>query len=161
MLGIDLPRITSRQPRRATSERGGNGVVEFAIAFPALIFMMGSLFQLGHSFLVYNALEGVVRGGARYASVADFDAPDGTDFSDSVKNVVVYGTPSPDTEPPLVPGLSTGKVVVTTIQGGGGIPISVSVSISGFQLLKILSDITLVDKPKSTFIFMGQFKSGS
>ena len=161
MIGIDKPTSSGGRPKHGASAHGGNAVVEFAIAFPALIFMMSSLFQLGHSFLVYNALEGAVRGGTRYASVTDYDAPDGEDFSVAVKNVVVYGTPSPDTDAPLVPGLSTDKVVVGAVLDGAGVPISVSISISDFPLLKILGEVTLVDKPKSTFIFMGQFKSAS
>lgn len=159
---IDQSPITGPRGKRAASGgRGGSAVIEFAITFPMLIFMMSSLFQLGYAFLVYNALEGAVRGGARYASVTDFDAPDGVDFSNAVKQVVVYGTPSPGGEPPLVPGLSTDKVVVSSVQDGVGMPITVSVSITGFELLKIFSQVTLVDKPKSTFIFMGQFKSAS
>ncbi len=100
------PITGSRRERAASGGRGGNAVVEFAITFPMLIFMMSSLFQFGHAFLVYNALEGAVRGGARYASVTDFDAPDGVEFTEAIKKVVVYGTPSPDGQNPLVPGLS-------------------------------------------------------
>ena len=162
MPNIDQSPITgSRRKRAASGGRGGNAVVEFAITFPMLIFMMGSLFQLGYALLVYNALEGAVRGGARYASVTDFDAPDGVDFSEAVKKVVVYGTPSPDGQNPLVPGLSLENVIVESLQDGSGVPISVSVRITEFPLLKILSQVTLVDKPKSTFTFMGQFKSGN
>ena len=159
---IDQSLITGpRRKRAASGGRGGSAVIEFAITFPMLIFMMGSLFQLGHAFLVYNALEGAVRGGARYAAVTDFDAPDGVEFSEAVKKMVVYGTPSPNGQNPLVPGLSLENVIVESLQDGAGMPISVSVSITEFPLLKILSQVTLIDKPKSTFIFMGQFKSAS
>lgn len=151
----------ARRKRAASGGRGGNAVIEFVLTFPMLIFMMGSLFQLGHAFLVYNALEGAVRGGARYASVTDFDAPDGVEFSDAVRKLVVYGTPSPDGQNPLVPGLSLENVIVESLQDGAGVPISVSVSITEFPLLKILSQVTLIDKPKSTFQFMGQFKSAN
>ncbi len=52
-------------------------------------------------------------------------------------------------------------MIVESLQDGAGVPIRVSVSITEFPLLKILSQVTLIDKPKSTFIFMGQFKSAS
>ena len=110
-------------------------MIEFALAFPAIIMMMGTLFQFGYGFMTYNVLQGAIRGGARYASIADFDAPDGTNFAADIKNVVVYGIPDPDSDPPVVAGLTTSHVIVdSSNQDGTGIPITVSVSISGFQL---------------------------
>ncbi len=119
------PRMTK------TKSQGGSAIIEFALAFPAIVMMMGTLFQFGYGFMTYNTLQGAIRGGARYASIADFDAPSGTDFVANVKNVVVYGIPNPDSDPPVVRGLTTSHVIVdSSNQDGSGIPITVSVSIS-------------------------------
>ncbi len=148
-------------PRMAKSKsQRGSAIIEFALAFPAIVMMMGTLFQFGYGFMTYNTLQGAIRSGARYASIADFDAPSGIDFETNVKNVVVYGIPNPDSDPPVVRGLTTSHVIVdSSNQDGTGIPITVSVSISGFELFKVFSTITLTNKPKSTFTFMGQYKS--
>ena len=162
---IGLAPITSgapkNSPRTAKSKsQGGSAIIEFALAFPAIAMMMATLFQFGYGFMTYNALQGAIRSGARYASIADFDAPDGADFATNVKNVVVYGIPNPVSDPPVVRGLTTSHVVVdSSNQDGVGIPITVSVSISGFELFKVFSAITLTNKPKSTFTYMGQYKS--
>ncbi len=146
--------------RARAKSQGGNAMIEFSLAFPVIVMMMGTLFQFGYGFMTYNTLQGAIRGGARYASIADFDAPSGTDFAADVKNVVVYGIPNPDSDPPVVRGLTTSHVIVdSSNQDGTGIPITVSVSISGFQLFKVFTTITLTNKPKSTFTFMGQYKS--
>ena len=148
------PRMTKSNSQR------GSAIIEFALAFPAIVMMMGTLFQFGYGFMTYNTLQGAIRSGARYASIADFDAPGGADFETNVKNVVVYGIPNPDSDPPVVRGLTTSHVIVdSSNQDGTGIPITVSVSISGFELFKVFSTITLTNKPKSTFTFMGQYKS--
>ena len=152
----------AKNSARAAKEKsqGGNAMIEFSLAFPAIIMMMGTLFQFGYAFMTYNTLQGAIRGGARYASIADFDAPSGSDFAADVKNVVVYGIPDPDSDPPVVAGLTTSHVIVdSSNQDGSGIPISVSVSISGFELFKVFTTITLTNKPKSTFTYMGQYKS--
>ena len=148
------PRVTR------TKSQGGSAIIEFALAFPAIVMMMGTLFQFGYGFMTYNTLQGAIRSGARYASIADFDAPGGADFEINVKNVVVYGIPNPVLDPPVVRGLTTSHVIVdSSNQDGSGIPITVSVSISGFELFKVFSAITLTNKPKSTFTYMGQYKS--
>ena len=148
-------------PRMAKSKsQRGSAIIEFALAFPLIVMMMGTLFQFGYGFMTYNTLQGAIRGGARYASIADFDAPSGTDFVANVKNVVVYGIPNPDSDPPVVRGLATSHVIVdSSNQDGSGIPITVSVSISGFELFRVFSAITLTNKPKSTFTYMGQYES--
>ena len=162
-LGLDPAAnvATIRGPRMARAKsQGGNAMIEFALAFPAIVMMMGTLFQFGYAFMTYNTLQGAIRGGARYASIADFDAPDGTNFVADIKNVVVYGVPDPNSDPPIVRGLTTSHVIVdASNQDGTGIPITVSVSISGFELFKVFSAITLTNKPKSTFTYMGQYES--
>ena len=124
---------SKNSPRMAKSKsQGGSAIIEFALAFPAIVMMMGTLFQFGYEFMTYNTLQGAIRSGARYASIADFDAPSGIDFETNVKNVVVYGIPNPDSDPPVVRGLATSHVIVdSSNQDGTGIPITVSVSISG------------------------------
>lgn len=139
--------------------RRGNVVVEFGLAFPLLLTFMSGMFQYGYGFFLYNQLQSVVRAGARYASTADFDsAGGGATFQSNVKNMVVYGTSSAGTTP-LVRGLTTANVTVTWQADGAGIPQTITVNIANFIINAVWGSITLSDKPRATYIYLGQFLS--
>ena len=136
-------------------------MVEFALSFPLLYLAMAGTFHFGYVFMVYDGLQTAVRAGGRYASVADFDSPYGTTFAEDVKDLVVYGKTDPDvaTDSPIVAGLTTAHVVVdASDQDGSGMPITVSVSITGFTIDTFLDSYQLTSKPASTFAYQGQFK---
>jgi len=54
---------------RKNSSRKGQSIVEFAIIFPLLIFMLLVLFDLGRAVLDYSILNNAVREGTRFAIV--------------------------------------------------------------------------------------------
>ncbi len=146
-----------RYPRRA--RRRGNVIVEFALAFPLLFVFLGGMFQFGHAFYVYNELQSAVRAGVRYAAQADFDGDGGgTDFRARVRSMVVHGSPvAPSGTPPLVNGLTTGNVTVNWQADGAGIPQTITVNINDFTIHAVWGSFTLANKPRSTFIWLGQY----
>jgi Flp pilus assembly protein TadG len=141
------------------SRRRGNVIVEFGLAFPLLFLLLSGLYQFGFAFFIYNQLQSVVRTGARYASRTDFEAAQGGSFFENrVKNVVVYGVPAGGSTP-LVPGLTTSQVGVTWQADAAGIPQTVTIHISNFSFYAVFRTFTLSNKPRVTFIYLGQFIS--
>src|SRR5947209_2186632 len=95
----------------ASRARRGNVMIEFAISATLLIYVFSGVFQFGYSFHLYDGLVEAVRNGVRYASLAKIsNAADSTipsAYSTAVKNMVVYGTPTPaQGQVPVVSGLS-------------------------------------------------------
>src|SRR5712692_421921 len=144
------------QIRRAEQ---GNSIIEFGLVFPLIFAFLTGTFQLGYGFFLYDQLQSVVRSGARYASTADFDsAQGGATFQSNVANVVVYGSPSGGTTP-LVRGLATSAVSVTWQADAKGIPQTVTIKITSFNFTLLGVAYQLTNKPKSAFIYLGQFLS--
>jgi len=146
-------------PKR--NRRRGSAMIEFALAYPILFLAMSGTFHFGYVFLTYDSLQTAIRAGSRFASLADFDGPDGSDFAEDVKDVVVYGKTDPDVsvDSPLVFGLTTEDVVVdSSDRDGSGMPITVTVSISGFAINTFVDSYSLNSKPSSQFVYQGKFK---
>ena len=145
-----------RHPRR---HQRGNAIVEFGLAYPLLFVFLSGMFQFGYAFFVYNQLQTVVRTGARYASTNDFDsASGGSTFRTQVQNIVVYGAPGGGATP-LVKGLTPGAVNVTWTTDAAGIPQTVTINISSFSFYAVFRTFTVPNKPRATFIYLGQFIS--
>ncbi len=146
-------------PIRSHRGRSGNVLIEFGLAFPLLFVLLSGMYQFGYAFFIYNELQSAVRTGARFASTADFDAGNGgSGFRSKVQNVVVYGTPTAGTTP-LVRGLTPSKVNVTWTTDGAGIPQTVTVAINNFSFYAVFRTVTLPNKPRATFIYLGQYIS--
>src|SRR2546425_10223249 len=98
---------------RSRSQRG-SALVEFALAAPLGLLALAGTFQFGYAFYVYNQLQLSIRGGVRYGSLMDYKGTSSacvTATQDTVKNVVVYGSPVPDASAtPVVRGLSKSNV---------------------------------------------------
>ncbi len=142
---------------RRANRRGG-AMVEFALSFGFLFSVFAGIFQFGYAFFVYNQLENAVRGGARYASLADYDSltetPSAT-FETAVKNMVLYGNPA-GTGSAIVPALSESNITVTATMERR-VPATVTVTINGYRLDAVVKSFTLDGKPKITFPYMGRF----
>ena len=145
---------------RPFGSRRGNALIEFALSAMVLTYLFTGVFQFGYSMYLYNELEGAIRAGARYASLSTISTSGSgvdTAWRDKVKNVVVYGTPSPSGSPtPVVPGLDIGNVAATFTYAGG-VPSYVTVSVSSYSLDAVVKTITLTNKPSLSMPFMGQF----
>ena len=146
------------KPEVKRNRERGNSIVEFAISLPFLVAVVAGVFQFGYTFFIYNSLRNSVHAGARFASIADFEVGTSS-FENQVKDVVVYGTPVPDADSrTLVPGLTTSQVTVSTNSVDAvGIPRTITVSISGYEVPSVWRPTRLEGKPQATFPYMGQF----
>jgi len=140
-----------------THSRRGSSVLELAVCLPLLVALASGVFTYGYSFYVYHGLQQTVRGGARYGSVADFDGPDGSNFTAAVKNVTVYGTIDPaQQDKPLLPGLTTGHVNVTFVVDSAGLPTEIRVEVLDYSVSTVWQSMRFHQKPRSTFPYQGQ-----
>jgi len=141
--------------------RKGNAMLEFALSASVLIPAVIGTFQFGYGLYTYNRLQSAVDNGGRYAAMRTYRTLLGSTDTDKVKlaikNVVVYGTPSPtDSSVAAVPGLGTGNVNVAFTLSSG-IPVSVTVNISSFTIDTIFSSYALTGKPVVTFPYLGRY----
>ena len=147
--------------RRIQSTRAprGSALVEFSLGFGLLITTLAGVYQLGYAFYLYNMLESAVRDGARFASLAPYDAPDGARFTERVRNMVVYGNPDPPASAaPLVPDLTAANVTVAPTFDSRGVPQRVAVQIDNFPIQALFAAYTLEHKPRCSFPYMGWFE---
>jgi len=104
----------------------GLAVVEFAIILPVLVLAALAVVGRGRGLYQYNTLNKSVHDGARFLSdvaIGSLGTIDITLHESDTQNLVVYGDVDGGTAP-LLPGLSTGDVTVSTIAvtlPGGGI----------------------------------------
>ena len=79
-----------------------------ALSAPLAFVIFTGTFQYGYTFYVYNQLQLAVRNGVRYGSLMDYEgAACASAAQNTVKNVVVYGTPTPASgASPVVRGLN-------------------------------------------------------
>lgn len=118
-----------RADRFATNEAGA-ALAELAILLPFLILTMAAVSELGRLFQSYNGLSKSTRMAARYLSNVAFT----NEQIAKAKNVAVCGRPDCTGRAPLAPGLTPDHIVVTPgfQEGGGGNPITVTISISNY-----------------------------
>src|SRR5437899_2149492 len=123
---------------RGFRSRRGNAMIEFALAAPLAFTIMAGTFQFGYTFYVYNQLALAARAGVRHGSLIDYKGTSSACVAatqDTVKNMVVYGTPTPGASAvPVVRGLSKAKVNVSYNPDAKGVPTDVTVSFSGFSV---------------------------
>lgn len=129
--------VRGRDRKKAQS---GSVMLEFALSALLLTSVFTGTFQFGYTLYVYNKLETAIIAGTRYASRRDLTS-DTTEvpasFSNAVKNMTVYGSPSPGDSPTAVaPGLTTANVEVQAAftNGAGVRPNSVTVRIINYQV---------------------------
>jgi Flp pilus assembly protein TadG len=117
---VKVSKITSKVERGAT-------LVELAIGATIFFTILFAVLEFGRLLWTHNALSDAVRRGARYAVI-------NPENEANVRNVVVFGVPSPaDGAQPVVYGLTTGNVEVT-YSGNFGVKLgTASVRITGYQ----------------------------
>lgn len=129
------------------------------MSFVLLFALFAGVFQFGYTMYIYNGLATAAAQGARLAARSTFTAP-GTTFVQSVKNMVVFGSPSGGTVP-LVPGLTTANVEVTWTADAAGVPESVTVSIRNYSINAVFTNYTFDAKPKATMRYEGRYRTPS
>jgi Flp pilus assembly protein TadG len=141
------------------SSQSGSVMVEFALGATILVMLFTGIFQYGYTFYLYNCLQNAVRAGARYASRETYDSATSTpstNFTNSVKNMVIYGNPNATSGSTVVPGLTNANVVISVTPATGALPpTSMTVAITGYDLNAVLKTFTLTNKPQATMPFVG------
>lgn len=118
-------------PYKRGNERGGT-LLEFTIVAAAFLMVLVGIVAAGNLYYTHNALVEATRRGARYAVMNT------TGSTTAVKNVVVYGTPTPGTgATSAIYNLQTSNVTVTysSLNLASG---SVTVSITGYSFPFVL-----------------------
>ena len=144
--------------RFCRSDRRGNAVIEFALAFGLVFPVLSGTFQFGYAFYIYNEMQTAVRSGARYASRLSYDSPNSTPSSNyltAVQNAVVYGDPAGGTEP-IVPGLTTSNVTVD-MAFDSGVPADVTIGIDNYRTDAVFNGVDFNTKPHLTYSYVGRF----
>ena len=162
--------MTTSRSRTGISRRNetqrGSVMLEFALSAILLISVFTGTFQFGYTFYVYNKLETAVIGATRYASINSITNNNNQDvpasFSTAVKNMAVYGTPTPATgATPIAPGLSTSNVRVGVTFIGAGTPqnrpTEVTVKLVNYQVNAVFKTFTFNDKPSLTMSYTGSY----
>jgi Flp pilus assembly protein TadG len=141
----------------------GQLLVEFALVSPVMLALLFGSIQFGYAFYTYNNLAKAASDGARFASMHTYfgtctaTCVDDAAFFTAVKNVVVYGDPSPIGSPnPIVHSLGTGNVTVT-VAAVNNVPSTVTVAITGYSMPLPLSTVTLTNKPAAMFPYIGRY----
>ena len=141
--------------------RRGSALVEFGLAAPLGILALLGTFQFGYTFYVYNQLQLSIRGGVRYASLMDYKGTSSVCVAatqDTVKNVVVYGTPTPAIDAsPVVRGLSKSNVNVNFNPDASGVPGNVTVSAAAFSVDAVVTTFSFNGKPMATVPYVGRY----
>jgi Flp pilus assembly protein TadG len=139
----------------------GSTMVEFAVSAPIALLALAGTFQFGYAFYVYNQLQLSVRGGVRYASLMDYKGTSSACVAatqNTVKNVVVFGNPSPAAgATPVVRGLATSKVNVSFNPDTSGVPTIVTVSATGFNVDGLFTTFTFNGKPFASVPYVGRY----
>ncbi len=113
---------------RLLADERGTQLVELAIAIPIFVLLFAATAEFGRYFYEYTTLAKASRAGARYLATSAVNATeDGT-----AKNIVVYGNAA-GTGSPLIPGMTTGNVVITRAGGVPTLPQTVKVQITSFK----------------------------
>jgi Flp pilus assembly protein TadG len=120
--------------KRPQAQRGV-AMVEFAITLPLLLLMLLAIGEFGRMLYQYNSLLQASRDAGRFvaneawnATLGTVDLPSGGTLETQTKNVAVYGAPAnPNGYPPVVPGLTTGNVVVAAV-GSDHVRVSITYS---------------------------------
>lgn len=143
-----------RQQRR---RQKGNVTIELALAIAILIPLFVGVIRFGMACFYFGELQNAVRTGARFASYRTYNSSTSTpaaDWTDAVKNVTVYGSPTGGTRP-VVPGLTPANVTVT-VTFDRQVPDQVKVSITNFRMNLLVASRT-VSKPSTEIPYVGRY----
>ncbi|MBC8028936.1 MAG: pilus assembly protein [Pyrinomonadaceae bacterium] len=106
----------------------GTQLVELAIVLPIFVLLFAATAEFGRYFYEYTTLAKAARAGTRYLATSAVNANE----DGKAKNIVVYGNEA-GTGSPLIPGLTTGNVVITRQGGVPALPQTVKVQIYSFK----------------------------
>lgn len=144
---------------RRTRTQRGNALIEFALGWSVLWLMFMGVFQFGYSFYVYNALLTQVANAAQLGSKMTYDTGNACAYTTALQNMVVYGDTASGSHP-VVPGLTVNNVNVQ-VSTQNAIPTDVTITITGYTLDAVFTQINFSGKPQATAVYMGQIACSS
>jgi Flp pilus assembly protein TadG len=113
---------------RIRKDERGTQLVELAIVLPIFILLFGATAEFGRYFYEYTTLAKASRAGARFLTTTAVNSTEDA----KAKNIVVYGN-SAGTGSSILPGMTTGNVVITRQGGVPLLPQTVTVRIDTFK----------------------------
>jgi Flp pilus assembly protein TadG len=137
--------------------RSGIAAIEFALSFGLLWLLLAGGFRLGYAIYLYQSLESALAGAARYAARVDFDEP-GHTFVAAVQNMAAYGAPAA-AGTPLAPGLLPSNIAVTWTVDAKGVPVTLTLAVTGYSADAVFQTFTWSGKPRITVRYAGSYKS--
>lgn len=89
--------------RREKKRQAGLAALEFIVCLPVLLMLAVLLIDVGRAFIQYTEINKALQNGARYAVVDTYGTLDFSSTADpeKIKNMVVYGSPTPTDTPVL------------------------------------------------------------
>ena len=92
----------------------GLAIVEFIVALPILLMLTVLVIDVCRAFIQYTEVNKALQNGARYAVVDTYGTLTFDAIADetSIKNVVVYGSPTASTTP-IIDHISVGDITIT------------------------------------------------
>jgi Flp pilus assembly protein TadG len=131
----------------------GTAILEFAISWSVLIALLTGVYQFGYTFYIYNQLMASVSNAAELGSKMDYDTQQASTYSDKLKNMVVYGDTTAQTNP-IVRGLATSHVNVN-VTLVNSIPQDLTITITGYSVDAVFTTFTFTGKPRATAAYLG------
>lgn len=140
----------------------GHALLELALSAAVMVSCLTGTFRFGYTFYIYNELVTAVGNAGRYAAVRSYRAATPEDLEKgkaAIRNMAVYGNPSPESGAlPVVPNLTPEQVQVDWVPGeNGGPPAAVDVSIVNYNTGTTMGAFTLDKRPSVEFPFVGRF----
>ena len=132
-------------------DRSGNVMVEFALSWAMLSVLFTGIFEYGYTMWTYNSMQTSVGMAAQAASRLQYDISNPTAYDNAIKNWAVYGTPTTGSAP-IVPGMTTGNVVVT--KDSNTFPTVITVRVQNYTVNSLFGRKTF-NKPRVTVKYMG------
>ena len=142
-----MNRIT-RTSRQNRSERGTQ-MIELAIVMPILLILFAVAGEVGRLYFMNTTLAKGTRLAARYLTTVPLNTNANILlYYTNAKKLVVYGKIAPGVnDKPMVPGLTTNNVLITTEGGISIIPEFVTVKITGVNFTPLLNLGGLINNP--------------
>lgn len=140
----------------------GHALLELALSAAVMVSCLTGAFRFGYTFYIYNELVTAVGNAGRYAAIRSYRAARPEDVEKgklAIRNMVVYGNPSPAPgDAPVVPNLTPRQVEVSWVAGErGAAPAAVDVSIVNYKTDAAMGSLTLDKRPSVEFPFVGRF----
>jgi hypothetical protein len=142
--------------------RKGHAMLELALSAAVMISCLTGTFQFGYTFYVYNELVTAIGDAGRYAAMRTYRAASSDDLEKgkaAIRNMAVYGTPTPLTNAaPTAPGLTPQQVEVKyVVPKDGGAPTAVDVFISNYTVQAVAGSFRFDKRPLAEFPFVGRY----